>query len=607
MTAQRNQPEASSTTPRVRVVVLNWNAVWFTRRCLTALAETRYPADALEVVLVDNASIDGSLEQLRAAFPDVTLVENEENLGFAEGCNRAMRSLEGTDYVALVNNDAVPEPGWLEPLVSALEEDDDAGAAAAMLVLEPAFTRVELDVVDGSALLAAVTVGGIDVLDRCLSDGLRSVGRPDWPMTVDHHVDDHATLMLPAGSGERPVVVSASGAGTLRVSTAADSAVLELGASTGHVQLRAGHDREERLNGLGTALNDVGEGYDRHYGEPVAAALDETGVEVEGFCGGGVLLRSKMLARVGLFDPAFFAYYEDTDLSWRARRSGYRTVAVPASIIRHAFGGSAGAKARGFFFLNYRNWLLSVLRNGDPTRRRRALGRAAERFRWAVRANILSPLKRRRRPEGLLVGEWMRVFAGVVAVNATSWLRGLGPGHGPRLPGAVRSTKVRSRLQPAPRHRPPSSRPGGPLLVYVELGGSDLAACRTHGPGATPACRLVAGLGPARSEIDAVAIVASPTSGSGYRRASPTEWADLLGLGHTGVRPVPPDALDLDELDPCAVLVMGEGSPRNEQKGPAPGAATVAVSELAELGEGAGESDLVEVVADRLLTRYGTP
>ena len=57
--------------PRVRVVVLNWNSAWYTRRCLRSLEKTEYPADRLEVVLVDNGSIDGSLEQLRHCFPDV--------------------------------------------------------------------------------------------------------------------------------------------------------------------------------------------------------------------------------------------------------------------------------------------------------------------------------------------------------------------------------------------------------------------------------------------------------------------------------------------------------------------------------------------------------
>ena len=91
----------------------------------------RAPGGPAQVVLVDNASVDGSLERLRQEFPDVRIVRNDANLGFAEGCNRAMRDLRRVDMVALVNNDAVVEPGWLSAWSSALDEHPRAGAAAA--------------------------------------------------------------------------------------------------------------------------------------------------------------------------------------------------------------------------------------------------------------------------------------------------------------------------------------------------------------------------------------------------------------------------------------------------------------------------------------------
>ena len=89
------------------------------------------------------------------------------------------------------------------------------------------------------------------------------------------------------------------------------------------------------------------------------------GGPVRGFSGGGVLLRREMLVEIGLFDPRFFAYYEDTDLAWRARRGGWSTVAVPESVIHHAYGASGGHRAKGFFFLDRRNWMLTAFRNGD--------------------------------------------------------------------------------------------------------------------------------------------------------------------------------------------------------------------------------------------------
>src|SRR5690349_17874083 len=127
---------SSDRDPFVRVVVLNWNAAWYTRRCVESLLRTDHPPDRFEVVIVDNGSVDGSAERLADWFPRLRLVRNGANLGFAEGCNRAMRDRDGVDLVALVNNDATVEPGWLRPLVDALAADDRIGAAGAQLQLE---------------------------------------------------------------------------------------------------------------------------------------------------------------------------------------------------------------------------------------------------------------------------------------------------------------------------------------------------------------------------------------------------------------------------------------------------------------------------------------
>lgn len=118
--------------PRVWIVVLQWNGWAFTRDCLESLARRSYPA--AEVVVVDNASSDGSLEELRKA-PGIRVIENAANLRFAEGNNVALREsvLAGADYALLLNNDTVVEPGFLEPLVEFMERHPRAGAAAPLI------------------------------------------------------------------------------------------------------------------------------------------------------------------------------------------------------------------------------------------------------------------------------------------------------------------------------------------------------------------------------------------------------------------------------------------------------------------------------------------
>jgi GT2 family glycosyltransferase len=121
--------------PRVRAVVLNHNGGEHVLRCLDALEATDWPAGALEIVVVDNASTDGSVEQIMKRHPEVQLLPAGGNLGFPAN-NLALRDLGSVQYVALVNNDAFVEPGWLEPLVTELEGDARIGAANSLVLFD---------------------------------------------------------------------------------------------------------------------------------------------------------------------------------------------------------------------------------------------------------------------------------------------------------------------------------------------------------------------------------------------------------------------------------------------------------------------------------------
>ena len=78
-----------TTTPRVRVVVLNFDGGRMTIDCLESLLATDWPSDALEIVLVDNGSLDDVVEQVRSHYPTVRILEPLANLGFAGEIGRA--------------------------------------------------------------------------------------------------------------------------------------------------------------------------------------------------------------------------------------------------------------------------------------------------------------------------------------------------------------------------------------------------------------------------------------------------------------------------------------------------------------------------------------
>jgi len=513
------------------VIVLNWNSVWYSRRCLRSLLATEYPGSSLEIVLVDNGSIDGSGLILAREFPDVRHLRLESNLGFAEGCNRALRERSGVDYVALINNDVVVGSDWLRPLVEALESDPSAGAAAAQMVLEPPTAEVVLRAPAG-VTLERVEVDGVDVTRRIVSSGLRAEADLAWPLDVRRHIEGVARIMVPAGPRSDVVTITCAGHGSVAVSTDRPAEVQF--ESPGSCSVELGWDRIELLNGLGTRLNELREGVDCGFGRPIDAGVPDD--PADGFCGGGVLLRSSMLDEVGLFDPRFFAYYEDTDLSWRARSLGWHTVVVPDSKVWHAFGAAGGSRSPAFWFLDRRNWILTTLRNGDRRDRSTVLSAAREATWRSVRANLIGRIRRGWRPRWRLTGTWIRVW-----VSVCSWIiAGSATRSGSDI-GREDLDRVRSRLQPRTAPVPPTRRPGGPQLVYLDVSDTLRSGWRAG------IQRVVVGLarelGAADPDLDLILVVWSDAHDR-FRRATTDEVRSLLGpvlplrpgrAGHSGV------------------------------------------------------------------------
>ena len=102
----------------VSVLVLNYNGREHVLRCLDACSRLDAQGLNLEVVCIDNGSSDGSLEAVSRRFAGVRLIANPRNLGFARAYNEAVAAVEG-EWVALINNDAVPDPSWITAAIDA--------------------------------------------------------------------------------------------------------------------------------------------------------------------------------------------------------------------------------------------------------------------------------------------------------------------------------------------------------------------------------------------------------------------------------------------------------------------------------------------------------
>jgi GT2 family glycosyltransferase len=117
---------------RASIVIVGYNSREALKGCLDSLHNAGLQ-DA-EVLLVDNSSQDGTAEWARAAHPEARVIRSETNLGFGGGCNLGAGQARG-EYLAFLNPDTTVEPGWLEALIEALEQNPWAGLATSRIVL----------------------------------------------------------------------------------------------------------------------------------------------------------------------------------------------------------------------------------------------------------------------------------------------------------------------------------------------------------------------------------------------------------------------------------------------------------------------------------------
>lgn len=127
--------------PDLSILIVNWNTRELLAECLQSLtgavssdpAPSGLPSVTSEIIVVDNASADGSAALVREQFPHVQLIENKENVGFARANNQAICHSRGR-YVLLLNSDTVVHPGALETMVAFMDAHTQAGACGPRLL-----------------------------------------------------------------------------------------------------------------------------------------------------------------------------------------------------------------------------------------------------------------------------------------------------------------------------------------------------------------------------------------------------------------------------------------------------------------------------------------
>ena len=442
----------------MRVVVVNHNGGGLTLACLQSIQRSDWPADRLDVVMVENGFVDGVAARVHAEMPRVRVLDAGGNLGFGGGCNLALTDLDDVDYVALVNNDAQVEPGWLAPLVEVMEADESIGGAAPKILLSGRFVDVRLTSGTGvrgmgdrrqlGVRLSGVTVDGHDVWDRRqhvsgfwgLEHGGVGEGTFEWTSGNGH-------LRVPVGQDDLPTVcqlrLAADTTRSVVVRSGQERTELQVTTDPTWFEVAVHREPFDVINNVGSVVLADGHGADRGYQERDEGQFDEP-AEVFAWCGAAVLLSRAYLRDVGLFEARYFLYYEDFDLSWRGRARGWRYVYVPGSVVRHVHSASSVSGSRLFQHFDERNRLLTLTRNAPRSIAQREVGRhllitasyARRGHRGATGSPGASVGRNRPAPAPFLRGLPPHGAGGAGRAPAP---------RGPRSPGARRTAQVDGR------------------------------------------------------------------------------------------------------------------------------------------------------------------
>lgn len=246
---QRDRIDSLSRLPKATVIIVNTNELHHLKICLPSVFAQNYPD--FEVLIVDNASSDGSVEYIEAHYPKASIIRNLENLGYTGANNVGFMNATG-EFIAVLNPDTRVESDWLKELVLALLADPSAGLATPKILLM---------------------------------------------------------------------------------------------------------DRPMQINTCGNEITFTGLTFCRGLDEP-AHNYQDTEI-VPAVSGAAFVIRKSVLDRIGGFDDGLFIYYEDTDLSLRARLAGFHCLYVPTSVIYHRYRFRFSARK---CFYQERNRYISMLK-----------------------------------------------------------------------------------------------------------------------------------------------------------------------------------------------------------------------------------------------------
>ncbi len=353
--------------PLISIIIINYNGQEHLNELLQSIKRQSYTNT--EVLIVDNASVDDSIEFIQDNFPNYTLLKQKENSGFSKAVNLAAAQAKGR-YFCLFNNDMVVDKNAVSQLYQCLRSDKEAdekiGAAGSKILFYQKFITIKVKskksvkiLLDLNTLKTSLTIyPKILFTDYLLNLKL-------FNQAECHEFDSITEFKIPISYGQTRAKFRFYCQQNNTITIQSDDFIQTIECEAEQwTELHT--DMLDSLKHAQWVINNAGSfietdlsAGDRGFGLYDHKQFNQP-EPVEALCGGALMFRPELLSDKPVFSAHFFAYYEDTDLSFRIRKAGYDVYYCPQSVVYHKHAATSNQQPIMFQHYNIRNRLLFI-------------------------------------------------------------------------------------------------------------------------------------------------------------------------------------------------------------------------------------------------------
>lgn len=346
----------------ISIIIVNYNGKKYIDNLMSSLKCQTFQSSRFEIVFVDNNSEDDSVKYIEknwlCELKNLNIVRSSVNLGFAGGNNLGVYNAKGK-YIVFLNNDTKPNSDWLENLYNFFISKKGIVIANSLLLFYYDFIKIKFNTQDKFFISSKIKINETDyIIDSkfCKNllynqDVLTCFGHTEIYIPLINGVSDYCIEINKISGLESDVIIVGESHylfdNDIKINISRDVVI---------------NNQKTLVQNAGSGINENYDGYDIGFTEEYCEKYAKP-YKITNACGASMMIEKEKFIEIGGFDKSFFMYYEDTDLSFRAKNGGKEIWYCPDSVVRHIHTGSSKEWSPFFIYHVTKNKLLFIYKN----------------------------------------------------------------------------------------------------------------------------------------------------------------------------------------------------------------------------------------------------